>query len=352
MSQDTIPVRKGEELNHVVLEKFLRENIGNLSESSLEIGQFSAGHSNLTYQLKMGDWQGVLRRAPLGPVAPKAHDMEREFKILSEIHPIFPIAPNPLLFSDQLEIVGSPFFIMERKKGIVIDTSFPEDIKVTAELCQRLSEIMVDKLVELHSINYKTTGLVKMSKPDGFMERQVQGWIGRYERAKTDEIKEVDSLKKWLVGNTPKQSEATIIHYDYKFNNVMFNENLSEMIGLFDWEMATVGDPLADLGGALSYWNQADDSDLLKTGLEKDSVTVSYEGFLTRKQLIELYAKKSGRDVSNMDYYLTFAYFKLAVIGQQIYYRYKMGQTHDSRFANFNYFVKSLIQHAANVTKK
>lgn len=351
MNKDTIPVRKGEELNLVALEKFLHETFDALPVSPLEILQFSAGHSNLTYQLKMGDWEAVLRRPPLGPVAPKAHDMEREFKILSELSPIFSVAPKPFLFSNNQEIVGSPFFLMERKNGVVIDSSFPDGVKVTKELCQHLSEVMVDQLVKLHGINYKQTSLSLISKPEGFMERQVHGWIGRYERAKTDDIPVVDFLKKWLVDHIPKEHEATVIHYDYKFNNAMFNEQLTEMVGLFDWEMTTVGDPLADLGVAMSYWNQSDDSDLLIKGLGREPVTAVYDGFFTREQFIELYAKKSGRDISNFNFYLTFAYFKLAVIGQQIYYRFKKGQTHDIRFANFNHFVKNLILHAAHVAE-
>ncbi|WHX98795.1 phosphotransferase family protein [Neobacillus sp. DY30] len=345
MSKDTIPVRKGEELNLAVLEQFLRSSIENLPNSPLELLQFSAGHSNLTYQIKVGEWEVVLRRPPLGPVAPKAHDMEREFKIISELHPVFSVTPKPILFSNQLDIVGSPFFIMERKNGIVIDTSFPDEITVTKELCQQLSEIMVEKLVELHGINYKETRLGEISKPEGFTERQVHGWISRYERAKTEEVEAVDTLKKWLTNHIPVQQSAAIIHYDYKFNNAMFNEDLSEMAGLFDWEMTTVGDPLADLGVVMGYWNQADDPEDLKEGLGKAPITVN-DGFFTRKQFIELYAKKSGRDVSGMNYYVTFAYFKLAVICQQIYYRFKKGQTNDLRFANFNHKAKMLIEHA------
>ncbi|MDQ0976478.1 aminoglycoside phosphotransferase (APT) family kinase protein [Neobacillus niacini] len=348
MNKDTIPVRKGEELNIPVLEQFLRSHIGNLPNSPLELLQFSAGHSNLTYQIKVGEWEAVLRRPPLGPVAPKAHDMEREFKIISELHPVFSVTPKPILFSNQLDIVNSPFFIMERKNGIVIDTSFPDEITVTKELCQQLSEIMVNKLVELHGINFKETRLGAISKPEGFMERQIHGWIGRYERAKTDEVDAVDTLKKYLTDPIPVEQSAAIIHYDYKFNNAMFNENLSEMVGLFDWEMTTVGDPLADLGVVMGYWHEVNDPEELKKGLGKAPVTVN-EGFLTRKQFIELYAKKSGRDVTNMNYYLTFAYFKLAVICQQIYYRYKKGQTNDLRFANFNDKAKMLIEHAVKV---
>lgn len=347
MSKETIPVRKGEELNLIVLERFLRESIKNLPNSPLEILQFSAGHSNLTYQIKVGDWEAVLRRPPLGPVAPKAHDMEREFKILAELNPVYSTAPKPLLFSNQLEIVGSPFFIMERKSGLVIDTSFPDGIQVTKELCQKLSEVMVDKLVELHSIDYKETGLTELSKPEGFMERQVHGWIGRYDRAKTEEIDNVESLRKWLTANIPLKHEAAVIHYDYKFNNMMFNDSLTEMVGLFDWEMATVGDPLADLGVALGYWIQADDPDDFQKGMGSNLSCL--EGFFTRQQIIDRYAEKSGRDVTNMNFYLTFAYFKLAVICQQIYYRYKKGQTNDLRFANMNEKVKVLINHATTI---
>ncbi|MGX6444232.1 phosphotransferase family protein [Neobacillus sp. K501] len=347
MSKDTIPVRKGEELNLAVLEGFLRESIQNLPNSPLEILQFSAGHSNLTYQIKMGDWEAVLRRPPLGPVAPKAHDMEREYKILSELNPVYSAAPKPLLFSNQLELVGSPFFIMERKRGVVIDTIFPEGIQVTKELCQKISELMVDKLVELHSIDYKETRLTGLSKPEGFMERQVHGWIGRYDRAKTEEIDTVESLRKWLIDNIPLKHEAAIIHYDYKFNNMMFNDSLTEMVGLFDWEMTTVGDPLADLGVALGYWIQADDPEDFQIGM--GSNLTCQDGFFTREQIIERYAQKSGRDITNMNFYLTFAYFKLAVICQQIYYRYKKGQTSDLRFANLNEKVKVLINHATTI---
>ncbi|WP_409305200.1 phosphotransferase family protein [Peribacillus sp. SCS-155] len=350
-SSDTISVRSGEELNIPVLEKFLKENVEGYPDRMLEIKQFSAGHSNLTYELKAGDWEAVLRRPPHGPVAPKAHDMKREHFIVQTLHPYFPEAPKPILYSDDESIVGSQFFIMERKKGVVLDTAFPDSWNVDGQLCRRLSEIMVEKLVELHSIPYRETGLQEISRPEGFMERQIHGWISRYERAKTDDIKEAPQLLNWLATHLPKESGHAIIHYDYKLNNAMFNQEGTDMVGLFDWEMATVGDPLADLGIAMGYWTEQNDPDLLKFGMGKASVTVN-EGFMSRREFIESYARKSGRDVSNIDFYLTFAYFKLAVICQQIYYRYKKGQTNDQRFASFNHFVKSLITHASNIAGK
>ncbi|MFE4897768.1 phosphotransferase family protein [Peribacillus butanolivorans] len=351
MVDDTIPVRSGEELNLSTLEDFLRKNVLDLPNEPLELQQFSTGYSNLTYQLKMGEWEAVLRRPPLGPVAPKAHDMKREHHILSSINPYFQAAPEPLLFSDDDSIVGSPFFLMERKHGVVIDSKFPEGVEPTSERCRQLSYVMVNMLADLHSIPYEKTGLAEISKPEGFIERQVHGWISRYERAKTDEIKGVGPLIDYLQKNIPQYSQTSIIHYDYKINNAMFNQNLNGMVGLFDWEMSTVGDPLADLGVALSYWTESSDPELIKFGLGQASVT-TLDGFLTRQEFIEAYAVRSGRNVSNIDYYLTFGYFKLAVILQQIYYRYKKGQTNDLRFSKLGTMVKSLITHAAQVAAK
>ncbi|MED3688928.1 phosphotransferase family protein [Peribacillus butanolivorans] len=351
MVDNTIPVRSGEELNLRTLEDFLRKNVLELPNEPLELQQFSTGYSNLTYQLKMGEWEAVLRRPPLGPVAPKAHDMKREHHILSSINPYFQAAPEPILFSDDDSIVGSPFFLMERKHGVVIDSKFPVGVEPTSERCRQLSYVMVNQLADLHSIPYEKTGLAEISKPEGFIERQVHGWISRYERAKTDEIKEVGPLIDYLQKNIPQYSQTSIIHYDYKINNAMFNQNLSEMVGLFDWEMSTVGDPLADLGVALSYWTESGDPELIKFGLGQASVT-TLDGFLTRQEFIEAYAVRSGRNVSNIDFYLTFGYFKLAVILQQIYYRYKKGQTNDLRFSKLGTTVKSLITHAAHVAAK
>lgn len=348
---ETIIVREGEELDSARLYQFLQESIENLPKESIEIRQFGAGHSNLTYDLKIGSWKAVLRRPPLGPVAAKAHDMEREFRVLESIHQVFPTCPKPLVFAADKTIIGSPFFVMERRHGIVLDTDFPIGTADEAKKAQLVSEIMVDKLVQLHSIDYRKTALVDMVKPEGFMERQVDGWIRRYESAKIEDIQEVVEITEWLRNHLPQSGESTIIHYDYKLNNAMFSEDYQEMVGLFDWEMTTVGDPLADLGAALSYWMQPDDPKMMLYGLGEPPITTQ-EGFYTRQQFIERYAEKSGRDVSNIHYYLTFAYFKLAVICQQIYFRYAKGQTKDKRFAHMGEFAKVLILQALASAKK
>ncbi|MDQ0215489.1 aminoglycoside phosphotransferase (APT) family kinase protein [Oikeobacillus pervagus] len=343
-----IPVRKGEELNIERLQAYLHQTIEDLPNEPLIIQQFGTGASNLTYSISIGDFEVVLRRPPMGPVAPKAHDMEREYRILKTISEVLPIAPTPYCYCEDETIIGKPFIIMERKHGVLVDTSFPEGITPTPLLGKQISEIMVNTLVELHEIPYKGSALEKMSKPDGFLERQVHGWLKRYDKAKTDDIPEVELLKKWLLMHIPLSPRPTIIHYDYKLNNALFSEDLSKMIGLFDWEMTTIGDPLADVGAAMSYWIEKNDPEVLKMGFGKPPVTV-YDGFYTRKEFIESYSKKSGRDVSNIHFYVTFAYFKLAVICQQIYARYKKGQTNDERFARFGSFVKMLIQHSLHM---
>ncbi|WP_191556357.1 phosphotransferase family protein [Metabacillus idriensis] len=350
MSQ-IISVRTGEELNTNVLENCLRTEIHDIPRGSLQIEQFGTGASNLTYALKIGDWEGVLRRPPLGPVAPKAHDMEREYTILKDLHPLFPLAPKPYFFSSDESIAGSPFFVMERRHGILVDTELPEGIKASKELGSSLSELMVDTLVNLHQVPYKGTALERLSKPDGFMERQVNGWIGRYHRAKTDDIPEVELLTKWLEEKLPSSPEPTVIHYDFKLNNSLFSKDLKKMTGLFDWEMTTIGNPLADLGAAMSYWMEEGDPEPLKKGMGKPSITTNGT-FYSRDEFIESYARKSGRDVTNIHYYTTFATFKLAVICQQIYYRYKKGQTNDQRFARFGPFTETLIQHALRLAQK
>ncbi|MCM3691204.1 phosphotransferase family protein [Neobacillus niacini] len=347
---DTIPIRKGEELNITVLEDFLAENIPGLGPEPLKVDQFPSGASNLTYRLQKGKWEAVLRRPPLGPVAPKAHDMGREFKILQAVHPHFPLAPEPMLFSDNLEIVGSPFVILERKHGIVLDRTFPEHIIPTKELCRNISVKMIETLVSLHSIDYKETALTSMVKPEGFLTRQVKGWIERYERAKTDKIDGVDNLMNWLQANIPNTLESTIIHYDFKLNNTMFEHNLKEIVGLFDWEMTTVGDPLCDLAGMFVYWIEAADSDEFHD--QSHSKITTMAGFMTHNELVEAYSVKSGRDIAHFNFYLTLAFFKNAVITQQIYYRYKLGQTKDERFASFNkhteYYFKKAMKAMSN----
>lgn len=345
LEEETIAVRPGEEFDLQKIEAYLREHIEGLGEGQLVVRQFPSGASNLTYLLQVGDWEGVLRRPPFGPLPPRAHDMQRESSLLQKISPVFPLAPRPYVFCDDLSILGVPFYVMERRKGIVLNDSFPSGVKADDVLCQRISETVVDTLVQIHAIDWQATGLSEFGHPAGFLERQVKSWIERYFRAQTDDIPQVESLTRWLAGNIPSSPAPTLIHNDFKLNNMLLAENdLSKAVAVLDWEMATIGDPLFDFAISLSYWVTRDDPEELRSILP---VVTHHPGFISREQFMELYARKSGRDLSSMHFYMTFAYFKLAVILQQIYVRWKRGQTQDPRFSVFGIRVRNLILHAA-----
>ena len=343
-------MREGEDFDLAATERYMREHIESLSEDELEVRQFPSGASNLTYLVKIGDWEGVLRRPPLGPVPPKAHDMGRESRLLIKLHEAFPLAPKPYFFCEDESVIGAPFYVMERRKGVIVDDSFPEGVEPTEELRRGMSRMVVDTLVELHAVDWQKVSLGDLGRPEGFLERQVKGWIGRYDKAKTEEIEEVAPLTEWIQKNIPESPPATIVHNDYKLNNLLLNpEDFTEVRAVLDWEMTTIGDPLFDLAVSLSYWVEAGDSQELKEVLPTVADT---PGFMTRNEFIYYYAQKSGRDLSDMHWYLVFGYFKLAVILQQIYARWHNGQTKDERFANFNERVKNVIVHAHDLAQK
>ncbi|HEX2109781.1 MAG TPA: phosphotransferase family protein [Rubrobacteraceae bacterium] len=343
-------MRKGEDFDLAATERYMREHIESLPEGELEVRQFPSGASNLTYLVKIGNWEGVLRRPPLGPVPPKAHDMGRESRLLIKLHEAFPLAPKPYFFCEDESVIGAPFYVMERRKGVIVDDSFPEGVEPTEELRRGMSRMVVDTLVELHTVDWQKAGLGDLGRPEGFLERQVKGWIGRYDKAKTEQIEEVGPLTEWIQKNIPESPPATIVHNDYKLNNLLLNpEDLTEVRAVLDWEMTTIGDPLFDLAVSLSYWVEAGDSQELKEVLPTVADT---PGFMTRKEFIDYYAQRSGRDLSDMHWYLVFGYFKLAVILQQIYARWHNGQTKDERFANFNERVKNVMVHAHDLVQK
>jgi len=346
---ETVDVRKGEDFDLEAVERYLREHIEDLPEGELEVSQFPSGASNLTYLLKIDGWEGVLRRPPLGPVPPKAHDMGRESSILSRLGAVYPLAPKPYFFCKDESVIGAPFYVMERRTGVVLDETFPEDVQPDKELCRGISRTVADTLVRLHAVDVKEAGLGDLGKPEGFLERQTEAWLSRYDKAKTEELREVAPLTDWLSQDVPQSPPPTVIHNDYKLNNLVLNpEDLTEVRAVLDWEMATVGDPLFDLAVSLTYWIEPDDPDELKAVMPTVTVT---PGFMTRQELIDRYESQSGRDLSGMHWYVVFGYFKLAAILQQIYARWKNGQTEDERFADFGERVRTLILHAENLTR-
>ncbi|GLV13922.1 aminoglycoside phosphotransferase [Alicyclobacillus hesperidum] len=343
----TIAVRSEDAFDTEAVRAYLvREKIIPSDQSAnFEVVQFPTGASNLTYLLQCGSWMAVLRRPPHGPLPPRAHDMKRESAFLARLHPHFPKAPQPYAFCEDTTIMGVPFFLMEYRKGICIDTAFPSHVPFTPEKARAVGEQAVHALVELHNVDIAETGLHTFGHPDGFLRRQVEGWMERFRRSSTGEsVPGADALMTWLARNIPDTHNHTVIHNDFKLNNLLFESNsLAEVVGIVDWEMATIGDPLFDLGVMLSYWVEASDPEPLRSLLPS---ATALPGFLRRDEVVHIYARTSGRSVDHVNFYYVLGTFKLAVIVQQIYVRYKMGKTTDSRFAHFGDAVRTLIEHA------
>jgi aminoglycoside phosphotransferase (APT) family kinase protein len=337
---DTIPVRADEQFPIEPVARLLE-----LDPSTLHVEQFPAGQSNLTYLLRSDGWQAVLRRPPLGPLAPRAHDVAREFRILTRLHPVFPLAPRPYALSEDTSLIGAPFYVMERRHGLVLDQELPDGWYASAELHGAITKSLVEGLVELHAVDWRRAGLDEIGRPDGYLLRQVDGWIGRLERVRTFEAPELEALTRWIQQRLPESPLPTVIHNDYKLNNVLLDsETPTRLNAVLDWEMATVGDPISDVASLLVYWTQPGEEAMF--GGLKSVTAEPGSSFPTRADVAELYAQLSGRDLSNLDWYLGFAYFKVAVICQQIFYRWKVGQTHDDRFAGHEAIARSLIEQA------
>ena len=338
----TSEIRAGEELDLARLEPYLRSHFPDLA-GTLTVRQFPSGHSNLTYSVTFGDKEMVLRRPPFGSKVKTAHDMGREYHVLKKLHAAYP-APRPLLHCMDESILGAPFYMMERVHGIILRKDLPPGLELGPETARRLSESFIDNLAALHQLDYAALGLADLGKPQGYLERQVKGWIERYYGSKTHELPEVETISAWLKQRMPAQSGASLVHNDYKYDNMVLDLNdITKIVAVLDWEMCTLGDPLTDLGTALAYWVQADDPTDVRPARWGPTAIA---GSLTRAQLLERYEKKTGSDVSHIVFYYVFALFKTAVIIQQIYYRYHHGLTKDVRFASMGEVTKMLL-HAA-----
>jgi aminoglycoside phosphotransferase (APT) family kinase protein len=359
-SDDTSPVRQTEQLDWQRLDAYLRAAPSSPAKAGhydaaralpidraggIEVRQFAGGHSNLTYLLRFGTDELVLRRPPLGPVAPTAHDMAREFRWLSALAPIFPLAPRPLLLCDDVDVLGCVFYIMERRKGLVIRGDEPAALAGRPDLRERLSGAVVDALADLHRLDVTDPALSPLGKPAGFVARQVRGWSERWRRSQTSDLPEMDAVSAWLQKHLPPDTDRpTVVHGDFKLDNVMLDEaDVTRLTAVFDWEMSSLGDPLVDLAILLTYWSRVrpgDSSDALATVTKR-------QGWFTREHILDRYTRRTGRDVSSIRFYETFAVFKIAVIIQQIYFRYAHGQTDDPRFARFDARVAQLARDAA-----
>jgi len=326
-----VDVREGEEIDPKRVENFLKENIPDLT-GEIAIRQFPGGFSNLTYQVTVGKKEMVLRRPPVGAKIKSAHDMAREYKILKALYPVFPYCPKPLAFTEDPFTMGCPFYVMEKINGIILRKELPEGLSFSPSQARNLCNNLINLQTDLHAIDINATELTFLGKPEGYIKRQVEGWSGRYRNARTPDAPDFEKVISWLNEKIqPDTDMPTLVHNDYKFDNVVLDPaNPVNIIGVLDWEMATCGDPLMDLGNSLAYW--IDQTDPPECQLMRTMPT-NMEGALTRRELIDLYCEKTGRNIEKFDFYLCFGTFRLAVIAQQIYNRYFNGITRDKRFA-------------------
>jgi aminoglycoside phosphotransferase (APT) family kinase protein len=334
-------IRPGEELDLVRLEPYLREHFPD-DRGALMASQFPSGHSNLTYSLWLGTRELVLRRPPFGSKVKSAHDMSREVRVLSKLHSVYAPAPEVLHYCDDDSVIGAPFYVMNPIHGIILRRHVPSGLDFPAEKARRLSESFVENLIRLHRVDYAAVGLANLGKPEGYLERQVHGWTERYHGSKTHDYPEVEKIAAWMQQHMPATGKVSLIHNDYKYDNVVLDSNdITAIVGVLDWEMCTIGDPLTDLGTTLAYWVDAADPEELQ---ENRWGPTSVPGSLKRAEIVHEYARKTGTDPSQIAFYLAFARFKLAVIVQQIYYRYQQGLTKDERFRSMPATIQMLLR--------
>jgi aminoglycoside phosphotransferase (APT) family kinase protein len=345
VSDTTAPVRSGERVDVSNLAKFLRGKLPGAMDL-IEIRQFPGGHSNLTYLVRAGSHEWVLRRPPFGSTVKSAHDMGREFRMLSRLHSVFPKAPEPLVYCEDESVIGAPFYLMKRVHGVIYRAQRPADFSLTAHRVRDACYEFIETLAALHGISYRTAGLEEMYKGPGYLERQLSGWEKRWADARTETVLDMERALPWLKERMPAQDYgAAIIHNDYKFDNLVYDaESGTQLVGVLDWEMATVGDPLSDFAVALTTWIDRKDE-------RETSVSASFmcreTGALTREELIRIYERRTGFDLGNLLWYYVLALYKGAVIIQQIYYRYHHGLTKDERFARMGDVTKALARRAA-----
>jgi len=340
-------VRKGEELDLAAVDAFLKAADQGL-EGTPEISQFSGGASNLTYLLRYPGRDLILRRPPFGARAKSAHDMAREAAVQRALAPVYPYVPTVVAVCEDPAVLGCDFYVMERIAGIIPRRDLPAGMTLSPEDTRRLCLTVIDRLIELHQVDPVAAGLSGLGKGEGYVRRQVEGWRDRFRRAHTPDVSDFETVTAWLAEHMPANEVAIrVIHNDFRFDNVVLDaaDPLS-VIGVLDWEMATLGDPLMDLGGALAYWVEADDEPEF---LALRRQPTHLPGMLTRREVIAYYGEKTGFRVDDFSFYLVFGLFRLAVIAQQIYQRYSQGNARNPQFASFGQVVNILERRCRGV---
>lgn len=325
------PVREKEQLPLDKVDGWIKAHISGVTGVP-EITQYTGGASNWTYRIKYDSHDLILRRPPAGTKAASAHDMKREYDIQKALMPYYTV-PEMLAFCNDHSVMDCDFYIMRRVEGIIPRANLPKDLVLTKEQVRQLCMNVIDKLIELHKIDIQRSGLSDFGKGKGYCERQIKGWSERYQKARTWNVPKFTKVINWLKANIPTEERSCMIHNDFRFDNVILNpENPMEIIGVLDWEMATVGDPMMDLGNTLAYWVQADDDFMAKSTRRQPT---NAEGMLTRKEVIAYYCGKMGFEPKQFTFYEVYGLFRLAVIAQQIYYRYYHKQTNNKEFKNW-----------------
>lgn len=339
MTSDTAPIRPEERFDEAAVASHLRTHLGDLiGDAPITFAQFPGGKANLTYLVSAGDTELVLRRPPLGPVAPGSHDMAREHRVLSVLYRSFPAAPRAYLYCDDPTVMDKPFVVMERRRGWVVRGVWPAELDPSEGFRRAVAERLVDRLADLHMVDYVALGLEGLGKPEGFGARQVRGWTDRWERARSEPVPEMDALGARLAAAVPAPQRAVLLHNDFKLDNTMLDAR-GEVVAVFDWDMATLGDPLVDLGTTLSYWGG--------TGGVMDLVvqdSTALGEVMSSRAVADRYAARTGLSLADLDWYCALGAFRIAVIVQQIYVRYLRGQTTDPRFAGMGAMVAPLAR--------
>ncbi len=336
---DARRVRDGEELDVAVVDRYLKSQLPEL-QGTPEVRQFPGGASNLTYLVRYDNRDLILRRPPFGKKAKGAHDMVREARIMQALKPVYPYVPEVLAICQDPAVMDCDFYVMQRLLGVIPRQDFPRELALTPEKTRALCQSVVDKLVELHKVDIKAAGLESLGKGEGYVARQISGWSERYRNARTPDVGDFESVMAWLDAKKPAGEVAiTLIHNDYRFDNVVFDPDTLDVIGVLDWEMATLGDPLMDLGNSLAYWVQADDDPIFQLMRRQPT---NAPGMMTRDEVVAYYGEKTGWKVDNFDFYMVYGLFRLAGIAQQIWYRYYHQQTTNPAFAQFGNMVNYL----------
>ncbi|SEQ33842.1 phosphotransferase family protein [Streptomyces radiopugnans] len=312
------------------VDAWLKERLDGLTGTP-EVTQFSGGASNLTYLLRYPGAELVLRRPPAGRKASSAHDMAREYRVQERLRPVFPYVPAVRALCRDPEVIGGDFYVMDRVPGLILRGRLPEGLTLDRARARRLSETFVDTLADLHRVDARAAGLGDLGRGTGYVRRQVEGWTRRYAQARTWNTPRFGRVTSWLADNRPDDVATCVIHNDWRLDNIVLDPGDLRVTGVLDWEMATLGDPLMDLGSALAYWVQADDDRIARATRRQPS---HLPGMLTRAEIVERYRERTGLPVGDWTFYEVFGLFRLAAIAQQIYYRYHHGQTRNPAFRN------------------